>query len=165
MPQIDVQTFSSQIFWLLLSFGCVTAFVCGWFAPRLLGMATVRQNTMEALEKSIEVLRSESQSAHQEGDAVLEAARKDVSTILARAHEEAEKDRQALQESLTRELRSALTRWEKDFRKEQKAAQSEMTDRLGSMVTLCLRHINEAGYDEKVMALLDEVGPGDKTRH
>lgn len=78
MPQLDVSTYSSQVFWLLVSFLILFVVVRSLAAPRLMGMAKRRADQSGGDLAAAEAARK--------AEADAEAAR---ASDLARAHEQA----------------------------------------------------------------------------
>jgi F-type H+-transporting ATPase subunit b len=63
MPQLDFATYSSQIFWLLVSFIFLFGFTSGYFLPRFYGLLSSRKKALddesseiEEFKKNIELL-------------------------------------------------------------------------------------------------------------
>jgi F-type H+-transporting ATPase subunit b len=75
LPQMDVGTFPSQIFWLVLTFGFLLIFMSKYALPRIGGGIENRRQRMLGDLEQADVLRKESDLALKNYDAALAAAR------------------------------------------------------------------------------------------
>lgn len=166
MPQLDVFTFSSQIFWLLLTFGTVLCFSCFWFAPRISGAIYARRKKIDDIHQNINKLRTETEELKRECNAILASARQEMADILGQAEEKADQEQRALQASLSFEIKQQLSQWEEDFRQDQKMIQDDILEKIGEMVALCAQQMKDMAYDEQVASFLDEINQSrTKVRH
>ena len=99
MPQLDVSTFSSQIFWVLVGFLLVYIFMSTVVTPALKGTLDNRASHVDAILKNVEKLRTEAEKLEDEAEYSLENARKKIrieedkleSTLRQKSEKEKEK--------------------------------------------------------------------------
>jgi F-type H+-transporting ATPase subunit b len=75
MPQLDVTTFSSQLFWLVLSFTSLYLFTLKVTVPRISKILDARRLRIEGYISKSEELRHNSDQVRQEFESILSSAR------------------------------------------------------------------------------------------
>lgn len=99
MPQLDVSTFSSQIFWVLVGFWLVYIFMSTVVAPALKGTLDKRDSHVDTIVKSIEKIKTEAEKLENDAEYSLESARRKIrdeedkleSTLRQKSEKEREK--------------------------------------------------------------------------
>ncbi|MDX1924304.1 MAG: hypothetical protein SFT91_03675 [Rickettsiaceae bacterium] len=64
MPQLDISTYSSQIFWLIVCISLLYSSLVYIFIPRLESSIRARKRKIEALLRDAEMMREESDKIH-----------------------------------------------------------------------------------------------------
>jgi F-type H+-transporting ATPase subunit b len=75
LPQLDVGTFPSQIFWILVGFLLVHLFVSRKVAPEIEQILKIRANRLDDLDKKAQKLKSEAEKLRGDARIALENAR------------------------------------------------------------------------------------------
>lgn len=78
MPQLDISTFPSQIFWLLICFGILCFAMVTFLAPRLGKSLELRQQELESLKDKAEKLLEEAHSLAHENEITIDNSRKEA---------------------------------------------------------------------------------------
>lgn len=99
MPQLDVSTFPSQIFWVLVGFLLVYIFMSTVVTPALKGTLDRRDNHVDTIVKSIEKFKTEAEKLKDDAEYSLESARRKIrdeedkleSTLRQKSEKEREK--------------------------------------------------------------------------
>ncbi len=100
LPQLDFTTYTSQLFWLAITFGLLYVLLARVFLPRLGAVLAERRNTVEGDLNAASALRGEAKDA----GAALEAALADAR---ARAHAIVAKEREAMTAEIDAEAQKA----------------------------------------------------------
>lgn len=82
MPQLDVSTFPSQIFWLVVCFAILCFAMATYFAPRLAKSLEIRQNELDMLSIKADQLLSAAKELSLANQKNFEAAKHDCSQKL-----------------------------------------------------------------------------------
>lgn len=110
MPQLAVETFPSQIFWILLGFFAVYAFMSAVIAPRIEQTLENRASHVGSLVKRAEQLEADAKMVEKNSFDALERAEVDAATaeskLIASFREQSIKEKEALYEVFSQESRS-----------------------------------------------------------
>ena len=118
MPQIEISTFASQIFWLIICFGTLYYLLSRKALPRVAEILEARQDRIAVDLDEAQRLRREAEAALAEYEAALAKAQAEAQALLA--------------ESLTRLQAEAATRQaELDQKLARQIATAEARDRQG----------------------------------
>ncbi len=114
MPQLRVETFASQIFWLVIMFAALYAVISRIVLPQVRTTLRAREMRIGADREQADELRKEAEAAHRRGREALAAARTDSERLLEDAHGRAaaalRDQTEQLRETLERERREAEAR-------------------------------------------------------
>ena len=114
MPQLDVSTFASQIFWLIVCFGTLYYLLSRKALPRVAEILEARQDRMAADLDQAERLRKEAEVALAKYEQVVAKAQSEAHRLLAETQTRLQSDaaaRQAeLEARLVEQLRAAEER-------------------------------------------------------
>lgn len=88
LPQMDVSTYASQIFWLLIAFGLLYLLLSRVFLPRLGAVLEERRDRIADDLDTAATLRSEADDAGRAMDAAMADARARAHAIMARQREQ-----------------------------------------------------------------------------
>lgn len=75
MPQLDISTFPSQIFWLIICFGILCLLMATLVTPRIATSLSTRHSTLDENNEAAETLLIEAQRLHQQTAATLTTER------------------------------------------------------------------------------------------
>lgn len=121
MPQLDVSTFASQIFWLIIAFSFLYVMVARRILP---GIHEVLENRRRQLTNDLdraEKLRKEAESVRQEYEHLLAKSRHDASNIVHKAMQDvADKSAQRharLDETLAKQIAESEVRLKESRKK------------------------------------------------
>ncbi len=114
MPQLRVETFASQIFWLVILFAALYAVTSRIVLPQVRSTLRAREMRIGADREQADELRREAEAAHRRTRETLSAARADSDRLLEDAHDLAAAafrvQTERLQETLERERKEADAR-------------------------------------------------------
>lgn len=82
MPQLDLSTFPSQIFWLMVCFGILCFAVVVYLAPNMGKSLEQRQEKLTTLRESAEKFLKEAQDLSRHNEMTLETAHKEAAANL-----------------------------------------------------------------------------------
>ncbi|WP_052046095.1 hypothetical protein [Candidatus Paracaedibacter symbiosus] len=85
MPQLDISTYASQIFWLVVCFGILCVFMATFIAPRIGLSLHHRTKVLEEHTMAAKKLLAEAEELHQNSIQHLSQARHDASQHLHQA--------------------------------------------------------------------------------
>lgn len=88
MPQLDIHTFASQIFWLLVSFTLLCAVVSGYLAPTIGRRIQHREDTLTSLDTEVQQLQKSIRALTEEHALKQQHARTEALRILTHAEQE-----------------------------------------------------------------------------
>jgi F-type H+-transporting ATPase subunit b len=114
MPQLDVTTFASQIFWLIVAFSVLYYLLTEKALPRVAEILEARQDRIAADLDEAQRLRAEAQQVLQRHEHEMDEARSHAQAILQRTQvaleDQAAKRHAELEERLQRQLTEAENR-------------------------------------------------------
>ena len=104
MPQFDPSTFSTQLFWLFITFSVLL--IVAWKAalPRITEVRNARQNRVDGDIEKAESLKSEAESVLAAYEKALAEATAEAQSIHRQAAQELTEERTRRQEALARKL-------------------------------------------------------------
>jgi len=108
MPQLDIGTYPSQIFWLLLSFGALYLFVQRVLVPQFSRLAQQREQQVESNRRTSEQILGEIDQLQRQMDASLQDARREAKEAFDRASLQIKDDRQKQLASVDRMIQKNL---------------------------------------------------------
>lgn len=85
MPQLELATYASQIFWLILCFGLLYFYMLKGPLPVLREVLNNRQQRISSDLKKAEALKAEAEAAQEDFTSVISKARQDASVLLHEA--------------------------------------------------------------------------------
>ncbi|MDP2194057.1 MAG: hypothetical protein Q8K36_05985 [Alphaproteobacteria bacterium] len=116
MPQFDTTTYSSQIFWLIISGVLLYSFVKWFFVPRLEGIFKSRLNHLESEKKTIQELEER-----------LKAIEEKRTHDIEHAEQQAFYKLKDMQTQLDSNASAQLTALDQDLQKKVSAFEAEMS--------------------------------------
>ncbi len=114
MPQLEIASYFSQLFWLAICFGSVLLFSWRISLPRLAGLLQQRWEQIEGQKKLAQALRAEAESLQLAHDQTLEQARQKAKEIIFHADHQIkltfEKERTRISETMKKKIALTETR-------------------------------------------------------
>jgi F-type H+-transporting ATPase subunit b len=104
MPQFDPSHFSTQLFWLFVTFAALLIVAWKTALPRITEVRNARQNRVDGDIEKAESLKSEAEAVLAAYERSLEAATSEAQSIHRRAAQELTEERTRRQEELARNL-------------------------------------------------------------
>ena len=127
MPQLDITTYSSQIFWLVVSFGVLYFFVSRFFLPKVKGIFVDRDNLLNSLIVKIKQIKNEIELKRAKNDEVIQSAKftahaivDEASDIVSRIKSDSLMEFSHQLEKIHRENRDLITRFKSESKNEMK---------------------------------------------
>ena len=116
MPQLNIDTFASQIFWLLITFGILYLIMARSALPTIREVLLNRQSRISEDLRKAEKLKEEAESAEEDFTSVIVNARSKASTMLAKIRDdstiESERRHAKLDETFVRQAKESEHRIE-----------------------------------------------------
>jgi F-type H+-transporting ATPase subunit b len=114
MPQLDVATYASQIFWLIVAFSVLYYLLTRKALPRVVEVLEARQDRIAADLDEAQRMRAEAQQVLEQHERAMDEARSHAQAILHRTQvaleDQAAKRHAELEERLQRQLGEAENR-------------------------------------------------------
>ena len=89
MPQLRVETFASQIFWLVVTFSALYVVISQIVLPQVRTTLRARETRIGVDREQADELRKEAEAAHRRANEALAAARTENDRLLREAHDQA----------------------------------------------------------------------------
>ncbi|MCQ2914145.1 MAG: hypothetical protein MJ247_03015 [Alphaproteobacteria bacterium] len=162
MPQFDTTCFSTQIFWMLVTFTAMFLVVWKVALPLLKATVDARQNQLEKLIKQTEDLKSEAELCQKEYDATNEQKHEKCAEIVKAAQEEinatvkkAQEEFNAKLEKQIKENEEKLASLKNDALKEVSSVTEELTELL---IKKCANiSIQKSDISNKVQSISGDI--------
>lgn len=114
MPQLDVSTFASQIFWLIITFSVLYYLLTRKALPRVAEVLEARQDRIAKDLDEAKRLRADAQDAYSKHEEAMDHARSEALAILSRTQlalqDDAAKHQHEMEERLQRQIGEAEAR-------------------------------------------------------
>lgn len=108
MPQLEIASYFSQLFWLAICFAIVLLFSWRISLPRLAALLQQRWEQIEGQKKQAQTLRIEAEALQQDHDRILEQARHQAKEIVFQADQQAklifEKEKARISETVKKKI-------------------------------------------------------------
>ena len=108
MPQLAIETFSSQIFWMVVTFGFLYLLLSRSVLPRIHGVMESRQSKISHDIDRAEQLRNEAEEARETYERALKESRRKAQELIAESSALMEKSSNARHAELDRKLEGQL---------------------------------------------------------
>jgi F-type H+-transporting ATPase subunit b len=161
LPQLNSETYASQVFWLLIAFGLLYLLMSRIFLPRLGGVIEERrQRIADDYDKAAEFKR-QAEEAEASYKQALADARARASRIAQETKEQLDEEIKAMQAETDRQLEADITAAE--ARIAETSARAQATVREAARATtreIVMTLIDETPSDEAVDAALNHAAGG-----
>ena len=128
MPQLDVSTFSSQIFWLIICFGTLYYLLSRRALPRVSEILEARQGRIAADLDQAQRLRREAEAALSTYEQAMAKAQDEAHALLAEAQNRLQAEAAERQAELDCQLREQLSEAEARIASARQRALAEIED-------------------------------------
>ncbi len=161
MPQFDMTTAPSQIFWFLLVFGLLYLTFVKVVLPKMGGVIEARQNKIEGDLARAESLKREAEEAVASYEDALAKARAEASTILHEAAEATRKEIEAQSAAFDKELNQKVQAAQARIAEAEKEARSHLTEIATAAATMATEKlIGVAPSEAEVKAAVERAAGG-----
>lgn len=161
MPQFDMTTAPSQIFWFLLVFGLLYLTFVKVVLPKMGGVIEARQNKIEGDLARAESLKREAEEAVASYEDALAKARAEASTILHEAAEATRKEIEAQSAAFDKELNQKVQAAQARIAEAEKEARSHLTEIATVAATMATEKlIGVAPSEAEVKAAVERAAGG-----
>jgi len=126
VPQLEVATFASQIFWLIICFGTLYYLLSRKALPRVAEILEARQDRIAADLDEAQRLRVEAEAALAEYEAAVAKAQAEAQALLAQAQAGLQAESAARQAELDAKLAEQVSRAEAEIAQAKQAALKEL---------------------------------------
>lgn len=165
LPQLDVSTFPSQLFWLLVSFALLYAIFSKKTLPEISGVIENRQNYIEKDIASAEKMKSEAEEVQKAYEASLGKAREEATRVLADMQDEirAKADQQSA--DFRGKAEAEIRALEKSLNKAKQGSMEEMHTIAAELATEAARKIVGIATDiEQAKTVIKAINGSNKAK-
>ncbi len=128
MPQLDVNTFPSQIFWLVLCFSILYIAISFWFVPKIESIQSVRARQIKRHIGKAKTCQEQTQLLLKEYEAILQNAKDEAVDIITKTHKKAQEESLILETEISAWLKKELKIVERKLDQEQKMTQEDLSE-------------------------------------
>jgi len=158
MPQLDLSTFPTQLFWLIVSFGLLYLILWRFVLPQVGEVRTSRQIKIGSDLDRAEELKREAESIQAAYEKALAEATAEAQSVHRETAQAIAAERQAKQATLTGELSNEAAKAERRIEGEKQAAMQQLGDVAAGLVQASVErlvgaHVETAEADAAVKAV------------
>lgn len=128
MPQLDISTFPSQVFWLILCFAITYIATAFWFVPKIESIQTVRTKKIKRHLEKAKTCQEQTQSLLKEYEDILKNAKNDAVEIITKAHKKSQEESLELETQIGGWLKHELKIVEGNLDLERKVTQEDLKE-------------------------------------
>lgn len=156
MPQLDVNSYLTQIFWLFLCYAILFTFFSRYLVPRLEKLLFERDNLINGTNLRLERINAEANKFEAEYLSGLNHAYQDAAAKISTQKEQLEKELLLLKTNKESEIKASMDEFNRQlnkFRKEADKATLEMTvDIIENIIkTISGKTIDRASISDKIL--------------
>lgn len=127
MPQLDVSTYPSQLFWLIIFFGILYVFMQWFIVPRVSRIFQKRRVLLDEKLEEIDQFRQEIERLEAQVNLLIETTQKEERELLENAQRECHKLFKDEEIKLQKKAAQSLEIFEKDLLSEVKKIEKELS--------------------------------------
>ena len=158
MPQLDISTFSSQIFWLIASFTALFLILWRIGVPKISHVLETRQKRIDDNLLRAEEFKREAEAALEAYEASLDEARSDAQAILVEANASLAEEFNAREAELIKALSKRISESEKNISNTVDNAVEKICDAAADVAANAVERLTgEAPGADDVAAAVDSV--------
>ena len=151
MPQLDVSTYSSQLFWLFVCFSTLYLYVAMVTMPRIKALLELRWQNVEGNQLRAEEFKKDISNLRQEYEATLQGARQNASNSTLNSLQKINLDTAHRKKDIADEVLSRIKTAEAGIDEKKRAASQELSQAAGEMAhTIVERLLREKSSDSVV---------------
>ncbi len=160
MPQLDISTYPSQVFWILVSFGILYMFVIRFVVPKMTSIFDTRWERIDHNFQRAEELHQEAQQLEMTCREVVQKAQEEAARILEKTRREMEQKRAELLVSLDKKYGELIEKSEVDLANKKKELMQDLPLIVEEMTTSLIKEglslkINEKAIKKAVQAVIE----------
>lgn len=152
LPQLDTSTFSSQIFWLAVSFAVLFILMWKVALPRVTDVVDSREQKIRADLERAEQLRDEIAKTEEEIAKVLSEARAEAQDIMRKAQDKVAEDHAKKQQKIEADLDQKIAEAEERIAKERSEALASMKQVAEDVAAASVEKLTGSKPDAKAVA-------------
>lgn len=152
LPQLDTSTFSSQIFWLAVSFAVLFILMWKVALPRVTDVVDSREQKIRADLERAEQLRDEIAKTEEEIAKVLSEARAEAQDIMRKAQDKVAEDHAKKQQKIEADLDQKIAEAEERIAKERSEALASMKQVAEDVLAASVEKLTGSKPDAKAVA-------------
>lgn len=141
MPQLDVSTFASQIFWLIICFGTLYYLLSRKALPRVAEILEARQDRIAADLDEAQRLRVEAEAALSEYRTAVAKAQAEAQALLSESQDRLQAETAAGQAELDARLADQIAAAEGQIAEARKAAMKELQTTAVTVAQAATEHL------------------------
>lgn len=141
MPQLDVSTFASQIFWLIICFGTLYYLLSRKALPRVGEILEARQDRIAADLDEAQRLRVEAEAALSEYRTAVAKAQAEAQALLSESQDRLQAETAARQAELDAKLADQIAAAEGQIAEARKAAMKELQTTAVAVAQAATQHL------------------------
>lgn len=148
MPQLDVSTYTSQLFWLLISWGILFVFLWKVIVPRISGKLSKREEKIQALRAEAQHLDMQADNLILEYDQKLSEIKHMQKEKLQSVCNFIQKSKEDLEISLTKDTERLIEKYQISLESSTKELLQRLPESLeSSLIALINQHLPTAMED------------------
>jgi F-type H+-transporting ATPase subunit b len=141
VPQLDVSTFASQIFWLIICFGTLYYLLSRKALPRVSEVLEARQDRIEAALDEAQRLRQEAEAALAEYEAAVAKAQGEAQALLSESQARLQAETAKRQAELDAKLAKQVATAEAQIAEAKKVALKELQTSAVTIAQAATEHL------------------------
>lgn len=158
MPQLDISTYSSQIFWLLISWGLLFLYLHKVFVPRVSKRLSSREGRLSQLLAEVASVTQQTERVTEEYEQALKSEKQKLQIKEEQALKDIQQKSDALKVELKADLHAELEAYEAEVLKEQKVLLSGLSENISE--TLAAVAANQIGVSVEINELKKQLQQG-----
>lgn len=142
MPQLDVSTYPSQLFWLGVTFALLWGFLHVWIVPRFMQIFAKRQAHLDKLLDKATVLQTHADNLHHQAQQRLAYVKAQAEHLIHQTLQEVEEEKLRQQKAHLQWLHQEREAFQKAFETAKKQAMKELPAHVQDLGQTLFRHIS-----------------------
>lgn len=151
MPQLDINTYFSQIFWLLITFGIFYMFLNSVIIPKIKVIIENRNNKIEEFIDHAKNLRKSAENIKLEYEDVLKKSKIDADYILTEAKQQIEEQNNAKNDELQRKFTQDMKKLDQELAQKTKELKATIKESSAKYTALILNKLTNVEFDKNLI--------------
>jgi len=158
MPQLDVSTYPSQIFWLIICFAVLCFAIVTFLAPKIGSAIEARESCLREQQKQAEEFEAEAKAIHEDNQERLAALRHEIAyqhrIFMDRINQERTDKLREFDQGIAGKIKEAQER----LRVDQQVILSNVSELIGQIVSeVCPKIFGKPVEDHQVRLAIETV--------